>query len=410
MAGVPEDHAVQEPIKDDESREISFGPDPLSAALRGEMRTLVERLIREELVAALGAEPYERTPERRGYQHSPRERTITTGLGPVTLTVPRGRLFTAPAGGSEEWQSQLLPRYARRTREVDAALAGLYLSGTNTRRVKLALRPLLKGAPLSKSAVSRVVAGLKDQYETWRLRSLSGDVLKVLYLDAIWLRVRLAKKIEKLPVAVAIGVREDGTKVLLGLWAYASEGRAAWGAVMEDLTARGLPVPALVVIDGGKGLRGAVTECWPKVAVQRCTVHKLRNLEAHAPKRLHEELREDYHDIVYAKDEQAARRAWLKFTTKWKKQCPAVSESLEEAGSDLLTFYRFPESQWKGLRTTNIVERVNEEFRRRVKTQAVLPSEDSALLLLYGLAASGQLKFRKLDGYQELDRVGREAA
>ncbi len=389
---------------------MSFGPDPLSTALRGEMRALVERLIREELVAALGAGPYERTVERRGYQHSPRERTITTGLGPVTLTVPRGRLFTAPAGESEEWQSQLLPRYARRTREVDAALAGLYLSGTNTRRVKLALRPLLKGAPLSKSAVSRVVAGLKEQYETWRLRSLSGEVLKVLYLDAIWLRVRLAKKIEKLPVAVAIGVREDGTKVLLGLWAYASEGRAAWGAVLEDLTVRGLPAPALVVIDGGKGLRGAVTECWPKVAVQRCTVHKLRNLEAHAPKRLHEELRADYHAIVYAESEQAARGAWLKFTAKWKKQCPAVAESLEEAGTELLAFYRFPESQWKGLRTTNIVERVNEEFRRRVKTQAVLPSEDSALLLLYGLAASGQLKFRKLDGYQELDRVGREAA
>ena len=127
---------MQEPIKDDESREISFGPDPLSAALRGEMRTLVERLIREELVAALGAGPYERTAERRGYQHSPRERTITTGLGPVTLTVPRGRLFAAPAGGGEEWQSELLPRYARRTREVDAALAGLSLSGTNTRRVK----------------------------------------------------------------------------------------------------------------------------------------------------------------------------------------------------------------------------------------------------------------------------------
>ena len=401
---------MQEPIKDDESREVSFGPDPLSAALRGEMRTLVERLIREELVAALGAEPYERTPERRGYQHSPRERTITTGLGPVTLTVPRGRLFAAPGGVDAEWQSQLLPRYARRTREVDAALAGLYLSGTNTRRVKLALKPLLKGAPLSKSAVSRVVAGLKDQYETWRLRSLSGEVLKVLYLDAIWLRVRLAKKIEKLPVAVAVGVRDDGSKMLLGLWAYASEGRAAWGGVLEDLNARGLPVPALVVIDGGKGLRGAVTECWPKVAVQRCTVHKLRNLEAHAPKRLHEELREDYHDIVYAEDEQAARRAWLKFTTKWKKRCSAVAESLEEAGSELLTFYRFPESQWKGLRTTNIVERVNEEFRRRVKTQAVLPSEDSALLLLYGLAASGQLKFRKLDGYQELDRVARVAA
>ncbi len=400
---------MQELIRDDESREVSFGPDRLSAALRGELRTLVERLIREELFEALGAEPYQRTPERRGYQHSPRERTITTGLGPVTLTVPRGRLFT-PEGGTAEWSSELLPRYARRTREVDAALAGLYLSGTNTRRVRQALKPLLKGAPLSKSAVSRVVTGLKDQYEQWRSRDLSGERLKVLYLDAAYLRVRLARKIEKVPVAAAVGVREDGTKVLLGLWTYASEGRAAWAAVLEDLTARGLAVPAVAVIDGSRGLRAALAECWPTVAVQRCTVHKLRNLEAHAPKRLHEALRQDFREIIYAEHERAARRAWLRFTSKWKKLCPAVVESLEEAGTELLTFYRFPESQWKSLRTTNIVERVIEEFRRRVKTQAVLPSEDSALLLLYGLVASGQLKFRKLDGYQELDQVGAVAA
>ena len=400
---------MQEPIRDDESREVSFGPDRLSAALRPELRTLVERLVREELIEALGAERYERAPERRGYQHSPRERTITTGLGPVTLTVPRGRLFT-PEGGSEEWRGELLPRYARRTREVDAALAGLYLSGTNTRRVKLALKPLLKGAPLSKSAVSRVVTGLKDQYETWRVRDLSAERLKVLYLDALYLRVRLAKKIEKVPVATAIGVREDGTKVLLGLWTYASEGRAAWAEVLADLTARRLRVPVVGVIDGSRGLRAALAECWPKVVVQRCTVHKLRNLEAHAPKRLHDELRQGYREIVYAEDERAARRAWLRFTTKWKKLCPAVVESLDEAGAELLTFYRFPESQWKGLRTTNIVERVIEEFRRRVKTQAVLPSQDSALLLLYGLVASGQLRFRKLDGYQELDKVGQVAA
>jgi len=401
---------VQEPIRDDESREVSFGPDRLSAALRGELRMLVERVVREELVEALGAAPYERTAERRGYQHSPRERTITTGLGPVTLTVPRGRLFTTPEGESAEWRSELLPRYARRTREVDAALAGLYLSGTNTRRVKQALKPLLKGAPLSKSAVSRVVTGLKDQYETWRTRDLSAERLKVLYLDAAYLRVRLAKKIEKVPVATAVGVREDGTKVLLGLWTYASEGRAAWADVLADLTARGLMVPAVVVIDGSRGLRAALAECWPKVDVQRCTVHKLRNLEAHAPKRLHDELRQGYREIVYAEDERAARRAWLRFTTKWKKLCPAVVESLEEAGAELLTFYRFPESQWKGLRTTNIVERVIEEFRRRVKTQAVLPSQDSALLLLYGLVASGQLRFRKLDGYQDLEQLGQVAA
>lgn len=400
---------MQEPIRDDEAREVGLGPDPLSEALRSDLRARVERIIREELREALAADPYERTPERRGYQHSPRERTLTTAEGTRTITVPRGRLFT-PAGGTEEWQSRLLPRYARRTREVDAALLGLYLSGTNTRRVRLALKPLLKDAPLSKSAVSRVVTGLKDQYETWRSRDLSGEELKVLYLDAAWLRVRLAKKVEKLPVAAAVGVRRDGTKVLLGLWAYASEGGAAWSGVLEDLSARGLTMPALVVIDGSKGLRRAVSAYWPKVAVPRCTLPKRRHQEAHAPKRLHEPLRQDYREIVYAEDEAAARRARVQFTSKWKKLCPAVVESLEEAGDELLTFYRFPERQWKGLRTTNIVERVIEEFRRRVKTQAILPSEESALLLLFGLVASGQLRLRKLDGYQELDQVGRVAA
>ena len=134
---------MQELIRDDESREVSFGPDRLSAALRGELRTLVERLIREELFEALGAEPYQRTPERRGYQHSPRERTITTGLGPVTLTVPRGRLFT-PAGGTAEWSSELLPRYARRTREV-STLGRKHAVCMSKRRCRRGPRELARG-------------------------------------------------------------------------------------------------------------------------------------------------------------------------------------------------------------------------------------------------------------------------
>jgi transposase-like protein len=386
-----------------------FGRDELSAALRRELRGLVERLLREELLRAVGARRYERTAERRGYQHTARERTITTTAGTVAVTVPRGRLFSED-GPTEEWRSELLPRYARRAREVDAALVGLYLSGTNTRRLKRALAPLWKGAPLSKSTVSRLLVALREQYEGWRERDLSGEHFAVLYLDAAYVAVRLAKRVEKLPVAVAVGVREDGQKVLVGLWFYASEGRSAWGAALEDLTARGLQTPALVVIDGSKGLRSAVAEQWPQVAVQRCTVHKLRNLEAHAPQRLHDELRQDYRAIVYAADERAGRRAWARFTSKWKKLCPAVVTSLGEAGEELLTFYRFPESQWKALRTTNIVERVIEEFRRRVKTQAVLPNAESVLLLLYGLMASGQLRLRKLDGYQELPQLIERAA
>jgi putative transposase len=398
-----------EPSTEGRFTEALFGRDELSAALRGELRGMVERLLREELLAALGARPYERTGERRGYQHTARERSLTTTAGTVAVTVPRGRLF-GEHGATEEWRSQLLPRYARRVREVDAALVGLYLSGTNTRRLKRALAPLWRGAPLSKSTVSRLVVALREQYEGWRERDLSGERFAVMYLDAAYVAVRLAKRVEKLPVAVAMGVREDGQKVLAGLWIYASEGRNAWGLALEDLTARGLQTPALVVIDGSKGLRAAVAEQWPEVRVQRCTVHKLRNLEAHAPLRLHDELRQDYRGIVYADEERTGRRAWACFTAKWKKLCPAVVTSLEEAGEELLTFYRFPESQWKALRTTNIVERVIEEFRRRVKTQAVLPNAESVLMLLYGLLASGQLRLRKLDGYEDLPALIAKAA
>jgi len=388
-----------------------LGPDPLSEALRAGLRERIECLLREELLAALGAEPWERTDARRGYQHSPRERTLTTGLGTVSLSVPRGRLFEEAGRGTREWQSELLPRYARRTREVDAALVGAYLAGANTRRLKRALSPLLKGAPLSKSAVSRLLVGLREQYEGWRQRDLGAEgQLRILYLDAVYLSVRLAKKVEKLPVCVAVGVRPDGQKVLLGLWQYASEGAAAWGDVLEDLAARGLKAPVVLVLDGSKGLRAGCGQCWPEVPVQRCTVHKLRNLEAHCPKRLHEQLRQGYREIVYAENERAARRAWVRFTAQWKKLCPAVVVSLEEAGEELLTFYRFPESQWKALRTTNIVERVIEEFRRRVKTQAVLPSPESALVLLYGLLASGQLKMRRIGGHQDVTQAREKAA
>lgn len=390
------------------SVEACFAPDELSAGLRTRLRDWIEGMLREELYAALGASRYERRPERRGYQHTARERTLTTMAGTVDLTVPRGRLFSSE--GTTEWQSALLPRYARRTGDIDATLVGLYLAGTNTRRMRRALRPLWGGAALSKSTISRVLVALRGQFEGWRTRSLAGERFPVLYLDACYLAVRLAKRIERLPVAVAIGVREDGQKVLAGLWLYASEGRAAWGDVLGDLTARGLAAPTVVVIDGSKGLRSAVAVHWPQVAVQRCTVHKLRNLEAHAPKRLHGELRLDYRAIVYAAEERAARRSWVRFVAKWRKLCPAVVTSLEEAGAELLTFYRFPESQWKSLRTTNVVERVIEEFRRRVKTQSVLPSGDSALVLLFGLFASGQLRLRKIDGYQELAQLEERVA
>lgn len=394
----------------DQAWEAVVGPDPLTAALRGEARGWIERMLHEELAAVLGGQRHERTAERQGYRHGTRPRTLTTSVGVVELAVPRGRVMQ-PDGRRAEWQSQVLPRYARRTRAVDAAFAGFYCAGGNQRRLARALRSLLGDGPASRSAISRVVRALRVEYDVWRTRPLGELGVTYLYLDAIHLHVRVLKRVEPLPVQVAVGVLADGQKVLLDFRLYAAESASAWGDFLAGLVARGLPAPALVMADGSKGLRRALSEVWPPVPVQRCTVHKLRNLAAHCPRRVYPALKRDYHAIVYATAAAAAQRAWTQFTQRWERELPAVVQSLEEAGEELLTFYRFPARQWKSLRSTNIVERVIEEVRRRVKTQGALPSADAVLVLCYGLVATGQLALRRIAGWQQLKQVmARQAA
>jgi putative transposase len=386
----------------DKPADIDWG-----AALQADMRTVVrqaiEHLVGAELAAVLGP-PYARGEVRVGYRHGSKGRTITSPVGVVTLTVPRARL-QAEGAGATEWQSQVLPAYARRMRQVNEAVLQAYLCGANTRRIRGALKPLLQGRALSKSAISRIVQGLKAQLEAWRARALTDLDLVALYLDGFHLRVRLGGRVSPVPVLAVLGVQRSGQKVLVHLSLRGSESTDAWAAVCEDLAARGVCAPQLCSIDGSKGLRAAVERTWPAAAIQRCTVHKLRNLLTHAPRRLHDELRDDYHAIVFAEDGGAARRAYTTFLKKWTKGCPGAVASLEEAGAELLTFFRYPRSQWKSWRTTNSIERLHQEFRRRVKTQGSFPTADAALTLLYGLVASGQIVFRKLEGWQDMARA-----
>jgi transposase-like protein len=285
---------------------------------------------------------------------------------------------------------------------VDAAVLGAYLTGAHQRRIKGALAPLLRGAPLSKSAISRLVGRMKSLFEQWRQRSLAAERCVYLYLDAMALRVRLAQKVVPAPVLVALGIRADGQKVVLDLELLTSEATTAWQGFLEGLSARGLRRPRLCVIDGNPGLRAAVETTWPGVAVQRCTVHKRRKLERHAPTHAVEEIRTDDHEIVYAETLGAARQAYRAFLSTWRARAPQGVESLEEAGEDLLTCSRFPKSQWNSRRTTNAIERFNGEFRRRVKTQGALPTTQAAELLLFGLVTSGQIRMRRIDGWRDL--------
>jgi transposase-like protein len=388
----------------------AYGPDTIEGRMRLRIRETIEAIVEEELEAVLGAEKSARVgAARQGYRHGSRERTLTTSLGPATFTMPRGRLV-AEDGTSREWRSTTVARYQRRTARVDEALLGVYLAGTNTRRLKGALAPLLRGGPLSKDAVSRLVGRLRDDFETWRSRDLADEDIRYLFLDGWFPKVRIGGRRERVPVLVTLGVRSDGHRVVLDLRLAGEESAASWGEVITSLVARHLRRPVLAIVDGNPGLLAALQTHWPGLAVQRCTAHKLRNLQAKAPARLREELTEEYRRMIYAETATAVEQARTRFTKKWQLRCPAVVESLKEAGDDLFTFLRFPSAQWKALRTTNALERINEEFRRRTKTQSSLPGQDAVLLLLFGLLRSGQVKLRALVGYQEMEGRAKVAA
>jgi putative transposase len=393
----------------DEKEIPAWGPDTIEARMRRRIRETIEMVVEQELEAALGAALSARVGEtRQGYRHGTRERTLTTSLGPTTIAMPRGRIRQAD-GSTGEGRRQTVRRYQRRTTRVDEAILGVYLAGGNTRRIKGALAPLLRGGPLSKDAVSRLVGRLREDFDTWRTRDLAAEDIRYVLMDGWYPKVRIGGRRERVPVRVTLGVRANGERVVLDMRLVGEESAASRTEVVARLAARSLSRPVLAVVDGNPGLTGALRSHGPGIAIQRCTAHKLRNLQAKAPARRREELTEDYRRMIYDETVTAVEQARARFTKKWRLRCPAVVESLQEAGDDLFTFLRFPASQWKALRTTNALERINGEFRRRTKTQASLPGQDAVLLLLFGLLRSGQIKLRVLDGYKDLKEVKKAA-
>src|SRR5271170_969134 len=331
--------------------------DPIENMIRGQVRGLIEEMIRGELDATLSRPRYGRraghsegrdltTAVVTGHRHGSRVRTLMGTFGKTDIAVPRARLNIS-GGKTTEWKSRVLRNYQRRTRAADALIAGVYLDGT-------------------------VV------------------------------RVRLDRKATSISLLVVIGVREDGQKVLLAIKQMGGESTEAWRTVLDDLVRRGLQRPELLIVDGGAGLESAIAAVWDSVPVQRCTVHKHRNLLAHAPERLHAEITEDYNQMIYAKTPEEIEKHRKAFIRKWRLKHEAVANSLEEAGDRLFTFTRLPPSQWRSARTTNAIERLHEEFKRRIKTQTVLPSADTAAMLFWALLASGQTNMRKVDGWKTL--------
>jgi putative transposase len=404
--------------------------DPLEEAVRGQVRSFIEQLLEEELEAALGRGRYERGAGSNGRRHGHRPRQLVTTFGPLMLSVPRARL--ADEAGEQEWKSALLPAYKRLSQRAEALIAEVYLAGMTTRRARRALAKRFEGH-VGKDVVSRFAGSLDGRggrperawqrtraaWQAWPERDLAGDDIVRLILDGTVVKVRLDRKATAISLLIALGVRRDGQKARrsapttevgagsqarLAIKNMGGESEAAWRAVLDDLTARGMAKPELVVVDGGQGLEAALASLWDDVAVQRCTVHKERNLLAHAPKHLHDEIKAEFNDMMpagNAEDVLGKRKAFL---ARWKLRCRAVADSLDEAGERLFTFLRYPPEQGRSLRTTNAIERLHEEFKRRIKTQCLLPCAETAAMLFWALLASGQITMRRVDGWQTLER------
>jgi putative transposase len=373
--------------------------DPLEEAVRGQVRSFIEQLLEEELEVALGRGRYQRGAGSTGRRHGHRPRQLVTTFGPLSLSVPRARV--RDEAGEQEWKSALLPAYKRLSRRAEALIAEAYLAGMNTRRVHRALASLFAGH-VGKDVVSRAWQRTRSAWEAWQKRDLSDEDIVRLILDGTVVKVRLDRKAAA--ISIVLGVRRDGQKVVLAIKNMGGESEAGWRAVLDDLLARGLAEPELVIVDGGKGLEAALASLWADVPVQRCTVHKERNLLGHAPKHLHDEIKADFNDMMHAKSADQVLNKRKLFLAKWKLRCQPVAKSLEEAGLRLFTFLRYPPEQWRSLRTTNAIERLHEEFKRRLKTQCLLPCAETAAMLFWALLASGQITMRRVDGWPTLDR------
>ena len=311
--------------------------DPIEAGLRDRAREFLQAMLEGELDLVLARSRYSRGAKPSsgdaedavgvtGHRHGHRPRSLLGTFGQVEIEMPRARLNT-PDGKTTEWKSQALRAYQRRTLAADALIASTYLAGTNTRRVRRALGAVFGGA-VGKDTVSRVWRKVKSDWDAWNARLLAEEPIVRLILDGTVVRVRLDRKATSISLLVVIGVRTDGQKVLLAIKSMGGESTEAWRTVLDDLVKRGLRRPEFLIVDGASGLDMAIAAVWGDLAVQRCTVHKHRNLLAHGPERLHDEITADYNDMIYAatREEIAARRK--AFIRKMAAQAPGRRRQL----------------------------------------------------------------------------------
>ena len=373
---------------------IRLRPERIFKMIRSEVREAVGQYLNEmmkaELTEYLGRQPYERQNSDGNHRNGFYDRNLTLkGIGPVDLAVPRDRrgLF----------KSLVLPRSKQMEEELRRDICLMFLTGISTRSLSMISRQLI-GRRISHSQVSLVSRELIDAVERWRERDLSGEKIRYLFVDGVCFKMRVSKSVENVPVLVAIGVNESGQRMVLGLQAGDKESATCWREFFKDLKRRGFDGRnvQLGIMDGLPGLERVFTEEFSKAKIQRCQVHVAKNVLAKVPMRLKQEVAADVRTIFYASSKKKAMGYFKSFQDKWINIIPSAVKSLERSIENCLTFFHFPKEEWLSLRTTNIIERLNKEFKRRTKPMEIVAGERACYTLLAFICLKMELHWRRL--------------
>jgi transposase-like protein len=374
----------------------------LESMVREQAQEFIQQILEEEVTELLGrgkSERREGVDAPVGYRNGfGKPRHLTMSSGTITLRRPRVRDL------DERFESRVLPLFARRTKEVGALIPELYLHGLAEGDFDLALRGLLgEDAPLSKPTIRRLKAVWAEEFEAWNRRPLEGREVVYVWVDGIYVKAGLER--DKAALLVVIGAMSDGTKEVLTVTSGYRESTESWTGVFRDLLARGLVEPRLLVADGNPGIWAAAAQVWPGAEEQRCWNHKMRNVLDRLPKREQAEAKELLRAMVYAPSEAEALEAREAFRKRYGPWYPKAVETLEDDWERMVTFYSFPESHWKHLRTTNVVESPFAAVRLRTSAAKRFKQVEHATALIWKLLTVAEKRFRKLDAPHQLKDV-----
>ena len=345
----------------------------VQARVREGVKAVLEEVLEEEMSEHLEAGYRELTPTRRGERNGHYQRNLLTPAGKIErLAVPRDR--------EGEFVTELFERYKRMTGDVEEAVLEMYLSGISVRKIA-GVTDALSRVRIGKDAVSRIASRLEEQHRDWRERPFEEKEYPYLYLDATYLKVRWGASVTNLALLACVGVDKEGFREVLAVEVAGSEKGAAYASLLRGLLDRGLSGVRLVVSDDHEGIKTAVAGELPGVEWQRCVVHFQRNVVSHVPASSMKEVAEDLKAIFKVRRQKMALTLAEEFVGLYGRRFPKATSVFEAGIADALVYLRYPGSHHARIRTTNMLERLFKEVKRRTKVVGVFPNETSATTL-----------------------------